>query len=686
MAPLLGSLLLGAAALATSVKAQQCPPPAGHHRFAPRTEGFQWENCSLDRAPHECSRFEVPLDWANHAAGKASLCVARYKATKEPKLGTIFVNPGGPGGSGIDTILGWKGDKISEASGGQYDIVSWDPRGVGETVPRAECFTTGTEENAFWEGTIPRAGLEARGNFTDQADIDAFYEQVDEVDGLLKRLGQKCVEYSPDTFQYIGTAAAVRDMIAMHDILEEPDKPINYWGLSYGTVVGIYFVNMFPERVGRVVLDGVVDPERWANNPSYQKWAVKPGSTGETFHGFLTACAAAGPSRCDIANKDSNPETIRTYVYDLINGAYNYKRKLGRSAQFGSAYARSTISHRMYAPSSWPLLAAELVAVANEVFEKATHGSQAERSLPTPLIDTLPLQNTTNTTAPDDDPSPDYAFQIITCVDAVDAGNTTTKEVFDFLLHVARTVSPMFGPQWGDGGFYCHRWPVRAVERYTGPWNKKLANPILVIGNKADPVTPYVVAKKVADALGDSAALIQQDDYGHTSLAMHSSCTISALQNYFLDNKLPTHELHCGASLSIHRIGYSLANLQIVQTDQPLFPESGLTAGSLDKLNSASNSVLATKTNSLQDEPDKAPQRSYSLFIAMIALAAATALLLLVSLFSRIRGRYKSKSAYETYIPRAAFEKASEEQGHAHDDPYAPGAGAKSVGYSCIGV
>ncbi|KAH7341643.1 TAP-like protein-domain-containing protein [Rhizoctonia solani] len=664
MAPLLGSLILGAAALATTASGQHWPLPEGYHRFAPRAEGFQWGKCGPDAAPRECSRFEVPLDWANHAAGKASLAVARYKATKQPKLGTIFVNPGGPGSGGLDMILGGGAPRISQASGGQYDIISWDPRGVGKTIPRADCFATGTEENLFWEGTIPRAGLEARGNFTNQVDIDAFYEQVDEVDVLLEELGKRCVAYSPDTFQYIGTAAGVRDMIAMHDILEGPSKPIDYWGFSYGTVIGIYFVNMFPDRVGRVVLDGVVDPERWANNPSYQKWAVKPESTDEAFTGFVTACAAAGPSGCALATKDSNPETIRKVISDLIDLAYYYKRKVGPTAQIGSSDIRSLIYQGMYSPARWPDLAEQLAKI-HEFFADASHGSQTKRSLPASLVDILPRQSNTNNNATNDDPAPDYAFQGVTCADAVDAGSTTTKDVFDFLVHVTRTVSPMFGPSWGDGGFYCHRWPVRAVERYTGPWNKKLANPILVIGNEADPVTPYIVAKKVADALGDSAILIQQDDYGHTSLSMHSDCTMSALQDYFLNNKLPSQDILCG-------------------TDQQLFPGPGVTKQNLHKLNSASNSVSTTETNSLQGELDKVRQRSNNLFIATIALAAAAGLLLVALLFSCIRGRHKSKSTHGTYIPRGAFEKASDEQGHTYDDPWAPGTGTKSGGYARV--
>ncbi|KAJ1307669.1 hypothetical protein OPQ81_001762 [Rhizoctonia solani] len=668
MAPLLGSLILGAAAAAfvTTANAQHWPLPEGYHRFAPRTEGFKWGRCS-EKSTRECARFEVPLDWANHTAGKASLAVARYKATKQPKLGTMFVNPGGPGSSGVDLIMGGGAIQISEASGGQYDIVSWDPRGIGNSIPRADCFATGTEENLFWEGTIPRAGLEARGNFTDQVDIDAFYEQVDEVDVLLEELGKRCVAYSPDTFQYIGTAAAVRDMIAMHDILEGPNKPIDFWGLSYGTVIGIYFVNMFPGRVGRVVLDGVVDPERWANNPSYQKWAVKPESTDEAFNGFVSACAAAGPSGCAIASKDSNPETVRKFVSNLIDLAYEYKRKLGSSAEFGSANVRSIIYGGMYSPAGWPRLAERLAAI-HEFLTNTTSESNSthtKRSLSTSLVEILPRQSTTTNNTANHDPAPDYAFQGVTCADALDAGNTTTKDVFDFLVHITRTVSPMFGPQWGDGGFYCHRWPVRAVERYTGPWNNKLTNPILVIGNEADPVTPYIVAKKVADALGDSAILIQQDDYGHTSLAMHSNCTISALQDYFLENKLPSQDILCG-------------------TNQQLFPGPGVTKQSISKLNTASNTLSTNGNSTLQDELDKARQRSHNLFIATIALAAAAGLLVVALIFSFIRGHHKSKSAYASHIPRGAFEKASEEQGHTYDDPYAAKVGIKSGGYSRV--
>ncbi|KAG8736010.1 hypothetical protein FRC10_009883, partial [Ceratobasidium sp. 414] len=154
-------------------------------------------------------RFEVPLDYQNESAGKASLAVARYPATKQPKIGTLFLNTGGP-----ELILGGNGDKIMETVSGQYDLVSWDPRGVGLSEPQPGCFTTRTEENAFGNGSIARVGIAARGDFTDQADLDASYAQVPSVDKLLTEFGERCQEQSPGVLPYVGTTATVRDMVA----------------------------------------------------------------------------------------------------------------------------------------------------------------------------------------------------------------------------------------------------------------------------------------------------------------------------------------------------------------------------------------------------------------------------------------------------------------------------------------
>ncbi|KAF8335937.1 TAP-like protein-domain-containing protein [Cantharellus anzutake] len=152
-----------------------------------------------------------------------------------------------------------------------------------------------------------------------------------------------------------------------------------------------------------------------------------------------------------------------------------------------------------------------------------------------------------------------YAFLAITCAEAVDAGNATTSDVFGEILLASRNVSEMcklnFGPHlcrnWfllssrTDAGFWCHNWPSRA-ERFTDPWNSTLKNKILVIGNQADPVTPYPGAKLVADLLDEAnAAMVEQCDFGHTSLAEHSDCTFHVINDYFTNGTLPVDESVC---------------------------------------------------------------------------------------------------------------------------------------------
>ncbi|KAG8682389.1 hypothetical protein FRC11_014946 [Ceratobasidium sp. 423] len=206
------------------------------------------------------------LDWADHSVGIAKLAIVRYKATKQPKLGTLFLNPGGPGGSGVNFISSSSAETISEAAGGQYDIVSWDPRRVGHTVPRADCFKTRTEKKLSERGKLYRSTRPGR-----------ILRASGWVDVLLDELA-----YSPDTFRYIGTAAGVRDLVDMHDVLEGLANPLTTGG--------------FP-----------------------MMWGVKPESTDETFTG------------------------IRKQILDLIDAVYDHKREFGPKANYSSAALRAPV-------------------------------------------------------------------------------------------------------------------------------------------------------------------------------------------------------------------------------------------------------------------------------------------------------------------------------------------------------
>ncbi|KAG8684589.1 hypothetical protein FRC09_015290, partial [Ceratobasidium sp. 395] len=243
--------------------------------------------------------------------------------------------------------------------------------------------------------------------------------------------------------------------------------------------------------------------------------------------------------------------------------------------------------------------------------------------------------------ANDDPPSDDYTFQAVACADSADAGNVTTKMVFDSLVDSARTASPVFGQLWSEAGLYCHNWPVRAVERFTGPFNKTLSNRIIVVGNEADPSTPFVSAKNVADALGDSAILIEQDDFGHVSLAMHSDCTQGALTDYFLNNTLPTSDRFCG-------------------TNQTLFPGRGITKNTLSMLAAAAE---APDSGELQAELDKARAYGQTLTAAVVVLACTVALLVISLIGTYLLSRKTKPVAPVTYVTPEALEKAVQERG-----------------------
>ncbi|CAE6449331.1 hypothetical protein ACGC1H_000201 [Rhizoctonia solani] len=512
---------------------------------------ISWIPCGNATIPRECGQFEVPLDYANSTVGTASLAVARLNATVSPRLGTLFVNPGGPGESGVQWVLSDDMLLILNGTGGQYDIVSWDPRGVGSTVPKVQCFESGTAEKAFWNGSIRGMDLELRSDFTNTTARNEFYSHIDEVDSMLIKFGKQCNTQSKDMLKYIGTPATVRDMVALHDHLEGT-KLINYWGISYGTLLGSFFVNMFPERVGRVIIDGVVNPWDWATKQPLLIGYDSVNSSDVTFNAFASSCANAGPSKCAIAQEGSTTDSIRDWVFNLIALAYDNTKATG-GAIITSGQLRALLWSGMYHPREWPVLAQNLAQISVALLNTTNSTSTLRARSPSDEIHSMPFIRRANTSS--SDTATDYAYKAITCADAVDAGNSTTEQGFETLVDLTNNHSRMFAPfiGWYAGGMFCHHWPVRAVERFTGPFNHTLQNKIVVIGNLADPITPFISAKAVADGLGDSAVLLKHNGYGHTSLYMHSNCTVTATSKYFVTGELPQPGTVC-------------------ETDEQLFP------------------------------------------------------------------------------------------------------------------
>ncbi|KAH9851187.1 TAP-like protein-domain-containing protein [Lenzites betulinus] len=479
-----------------------------------------------------CSFFDVPLDYHDLSVGRAKLALAKVNATLE-RRGTLFLNPGGPGNSGI-AQLNVLSDLLVSLTGGLYDVVSWDPRGIGAlTVPgEIFCFDTVDEYNTFWNGTIELTGIEETGNFTDPVDIDALLAQAPVMQAKYDELAQRCHRHPSGKYlKYVGSAAAARDVVAMADALDGPGSPVNFAGVSYGTVIGSWLVNMFPERVGRVLLDGVVDTPLLATEETPTIWARHELADSDKVYGaFLTGCALSGPEGCPIATAGNQTAAdIDAVVQALIVQAHDVARK-NPSVPVTSADIRQVLQQVITAPS-------QFASFANTTWPQFVAGVQAESNdLSTANVS---RRHARRASTGQQNPTRSYSDVAILCGDSIDPRGTHMSDVFQEVISASHNQSRMFSSVWPALYYSCPFWPVRAVERYQGPFNKTLANKVMVVSNTFDPATPLSGAKDVASLLGESATLVQQNAFGHTSVAAPSQCLNGLMFMYFTNNTLP---------------------------------------------------------------------------------------------------------------------------------------------------
>ncbi|KAH9858204.1 TAP-like protein-domain-containing protein [Lenzites betulinus] len=500
------------------------------------TSVIQWGPCdtNLGIDPSlSCASFVVPLDYHNASVGTAKLALIKANATAT-RRGTMFLNPGGPGASGIQTINSTSATVLN-ITGGEYDIVSWDPRGVGSlTVPGdVHCFDGLDEYNAFWNGTIELNGIEMTGNFTNQTDIDRLMSQAPLMQNKYEELGQRCLNHSDGQFlQYVGTAATARDMVAMADALDGAGAPVNYWGQSYGTLIGSWFINIV-QRVGHVILDGVVDPVGFATEEIALAWSTQIVDDDHAFEGFYTGCALAGSEHCAIAAAGQSPLEVNDNIQALLQTAHDVTIRGSGSVPVTSGIIRSTLRPEIYFPTGW-------ADVANTQWPIFVQGVQQETGVTTNGTENVSVSTPRSSfTRRAEQDTPPYSTQAILCGDSIDLTNTSMSDVFQNIITTAQNTSHMFAAAWPLAPYYCATWPVRAVERYQGPFNNTLANPILIIGNTFDPATPFASAKKLSEVLGDQARLVRLNTFGHTSSAAPSQCINGIIRAYMTNGTLP---------------------------------------------------------------------------------------------------------------------------------------------------
>jgi len=463
---------------------------------------IDWVPCADPPLPPEfdCARVAVPLDWTGHDPGDVALAVIRHHASRaEERIGSLFVNPGGPGVSGVDFVRG-NSAELDALGRGRFDVIGWDARGTGESSG-VRCFAYEAARSAFWGDTpIPATTLASR-------------QYVSRTVGLASR----CGELNGGLLAHISTLDTVRDLDTLRELVGE--ATLTFLGFSYGTFLGQTYASVFPDRVRAMVLDGVVDPVAFTRSAE-ARVTNTIRDTDLVFRKFQSLCQRAGPGRCALAGQGSVAGRMRRLFARARRGPIPApSAKPPRPLTYGELLT-AIFARPLGVPAGWQRLADGL---AEAGAGDASRLAGWARSFPRREIEPA---------------------MAIACADSpARRGVRAWPAVISRLDGVSRIYGRLLGWWlWAP----CAAWPAPSTERYAGPWDAATPHPILVIGTRFDPDTPFANARRAARRLGN-AILLTHLGYGHTSSNDPSTCVDRAVSAYLVDLSTPRRGTVCQA-------------------------------------------------------------------------------------------------------------------------------------------
>ncbi|KIW20228.1 hypothetical protein PV08_00803 [Exophiala spinifera] len=478
-------------------------PPSGGGRGGSQ---IRWtdqctELAAVSAMPFQCAKLNVPLDYTRLDSENLTLTLVRVDAVKKPARGSIIFNPGGPGGSGVQTVIA-NAKSWLILTGGHYNLLGelmlTISRGVNNTLPFS-CDIPGDTCKTM-SPACPLA------NASDVAIGQRF--AASGVRSL------RCLDRTQDTGSLLGTAFVARDMVRIIDALNE-DGLLRYYGFSWGTILGATFAAMFPDRVDKMVLDGNVNVHEY-----YSGWEVQsPINMDDTYDAIFSGCVVA-PTVCPLAELYSKTKQIQSVVDDFLAMLkYNPIPYISGGGIQIATYSKvkTAIVLALYSPSNWPRL--------TQGFIEMLSGN---------VTGFFDIASSWYAGPEDGD---DDISAAITCGEQ--AFRAESVQGLKPLLGAMSASSKFGGLDFGtDNAFACSTWKQKAKEIYSGNFRVKPRSPILFVGNTYDPVTPLASALNTSAGFGGSVVL-QHNGYGHCSIAQPSSCTAKAIRAYFDEGILP---------------------------------------------------------------------------------------------------------------------------------------------------
>ena len=458
---------------------------------------------SADKTGFQCAKVKVPLDYSKPDGQTIEIAMKKHQATGSVRQGTLFMNPGGPGGSGVDDV-GAMVDSTFAGIQKSYDIIGFDPRGVGSSTA-VNC-TSDTELEAKTEDAPVNAG-EGAATFEQRAAV---------ISAQFKQFEASCAAGTKpaELLDHVDTVSVARDLDVLRAL--SGDQKLNYLGFSYGTYLGAHYAELFPANTGRMVLDGAVDPSL----------SLGDRASGQA-QGFETALrtyvqqcqsgqAVQEGQSCPLTgDADAGVQQVRT----LISSADQAPLKTSDpNVTVDGSTIRSVVRRFLYTSEYWPLLT---YALDQAITQK--DGS---------YIQVLYGKVAAGGSAP--------TFYAVNCLDIPVQGDMTSweKEYQQILQS-----SPTFGASLGNQDARCQAWGHNGT-RKPAPIHAKGAAPILVVGTAGDPATPYAWSQALADQL-ESGRLLTWEGNGHTAYGRSGACVQKAVDTYLISGTMPEEGLTC---------------------------------------------------------------------------------------------------------------------------------------------
>lgn len=456
---------------------------------------LRWKDCGEGM---QCTTATAPLDWSDPGSGDIDLALVRSPATGSKRVGSLLVNPGGPGGSGYDFIkdsLDYATDKTLQAG---FDIVGFDPRGVGRSSA-VTCYEPAEMDEYLYGLTSAKRGTDA---------------WITELERAAADFGAACTENTGALLEHVDTESAARDLDLLRAILG--DKKLNYLGYSYGTFLGATYAELFPEKVGRMALDGALDP----STSNFDVTRIQAQGFESALRAYLADCLT--DSECPFTGTvDEAMATIGALLASVDASPITATdgRKLGSNALL------TAIIYPLYQATAWTYL--------SDMFDSILAG---DADYAFQFADQYNGRNKDGTYA---DNSTE-AFLAINCIDYPYNDDPATMRAQAAEIEAA---APTIGRYMTFGDIGCANWPYK----FSGDRREIRAEgaaPILVIGTTNDPATPYVWAKSLAAQL-ESGRLLTYEGEGHTAYNKSNDCVNDVVNDYLLAGALPESDPRC---------------------------------------------------------------------------------------------------------------------------------------------